>query len=202
MSYDFLFKFIVVGEANVGKTAMCERLTRNYFSPEAVTTVGVEFSSLIVETAESAHVKCQLWDTAGCERFRAITKNYYRGVTGVILMFDVSRRVTFNELSKWKREITENTDNAPFVILIGSKTDKVRLVSEDEGKEFAERNNYLYDEISSKDNKNVRDSFRKLIDTIMADEDRLENLRIKIKDTNIEREDRGWDFKDYCCTVQ
>ena len=123
MSFDYLFKFIVIGDARVGKTSYCLRLTHDQFVHEECNTIGVEFSTSVFNIGGNI-IKCQFWDTAGCERFRAITRSYYRGVTAAIMVFDLSNTESFKSLEKWKKELLNNAEDDLHVLVVGTKTDK------------------------------------------------------------------------------
>ena len=98
MSYDYLFRIILIGDTRVGKTSLCYKLTDDKFLPSCESTIGVDFSSLNVTIANRITIKCQFWDTAGCERFRSITKSYYHDTAIIILVFSLADETTFNSL--------------------------------------------------------------------------------------------------------
>jgi len=142
MSFDYLFKFIVIGDARVGKTSYCLRLTHDQFVHEECNTIGVEFSTSVFNIGGNT-IKCQFWDTAGCERFRAITRSYYRGVTAAIMVFDLSNIESFKSLEKWKKELLNNAEDDLHVLVVGTKTDKKPKVKMEDILKFVESNNSL-----------------------------------------------------------
>ena len=165
---DFLFKFILIGDSRVGKTNFLSRFVHDKFNPDSISTIGVEFSSKSIEI-EGKIAKLQSWDTAGEERYRAITSAYYRGAIGALLLYDITDPNTFGNLKKWISEIHENADSSVVVMLVGNKLDleEHRAVSTDEGAAFAKDNNFFFIETSGKDGTNVNETFIKLTTEII-----------------------------------
>lgn len=127
-------------------------------------TLGVEFCSQVVR-AGTHTVKLQLWDTAGTERFRALTRSYYRGAAGIVLVYDITTRETFTELDQWLTDARRLASPQVLVILVGNKTDlneSAREVSTEEAARWASSKNVLFIEASAKDGTNVEDIFLKL----------------------------------------
>mmetsp|Transcript_71488 Transcript_71488/g.149452 ORF Transcript_71488/g.149452 Transcript_71488/m.149452 type:complete len:224 (+) Transcript_71488:158-829(+) len=158
-NYNFLFKYIIVGDAGVGKSCLLLQFTDQRFRAEHDMTIGVEFGHRIVEI-ENHQVKLQIWDTAGQEAFRSITQAYYRGATGALLVYDISRRGTFDHLARWLNDTRANAQPNMVVMLIGNKSDlEHREVSYDEGAWFAKQNGLLFQEASAKTGQNVESAF-------------------------------------------
>jgi Ras-related protein Rab-11A len=103
-SQDYLFKIVLIGDSSVGKSNLLARFARNEFYPNSKSTIGVEFQTqkLVIDGKE---IKAQIWDTAGQERFRAVTSAYYRGAVGALLVYDISRRQTFDSVGRWLNEL-------------------------------------------------------------------------------------------------
>lgn len=101
---DYLFKIVLIGDSAVGKSTLLARFARDEFYPNSKSTIGVEFQSQKMEI-NGKEVKAQIWDTAGQERFRAVTSAYYRGAVGALLVYDVSRRQTFDSIGRWLNEL-------------------------------------------------------------------------------------------------
>jgi len=120
--YDHLFKIVLIGDSGVGKSGLLARFVRGEFVPDAKATIGVEFATKTLEV-EGRVVKAQIWDTAGQERFRAITAAYYRGALGALLVYDVTRRETFEAAARWLAELREHADSRVLVLLVGNKSD-------------------------------------------------------------------------------
>ncbi|KAM1398079.1 hypothetical protein ACFX2I_015580 [Malus domestica] len=138
--YDYLFKVVLIGDSGVGKSNLLSRFTRNEFSLESKSTIGVEFATRSIHVDENI-VKAQIWDTAGQERYRAITSAYYRGAVGALLVYDVTRHVTFENVERWLNELRDHTDSIIVIMLVGNKADlrHLRAVSVEDAKAFAER---------------------------------------------------------------
>ena len=160
MSYAYLFKYIVVGDTGVGKSCLLLQFTDNRFRNDHDLTIGVEFGARMV-TVEGQEVKLQIWDTAGQESFRSITRSYYRGAASALLVYDISRRDTFAHLPKWLEEIRQNGNPDMTIMLLGNKADldARRKVSTAEGEKFAAENGILFLETSAKTRVNVEEAF-------------------------------------------
>ena len=160
MSHQYLFKYIIIGDSGVGKSCLLLQFTDKRFEASHDLTIGVEFGARMV-TIEGKPVKLQVWDTAGQESFRSITRSYYRGAAGALLVYDVTRRETFEHLQTWLDDCKENSNMNLSILLIGNKTDLAdkREVPEDEGRRFAEKNGLLFIETSAKTALNVDDAF-------------------------------------------
>jgi Ras-related protein Rab-2A len=172
MSYSYLFKYIILGDTAVGKSCLLLQFTDKRFRPDHDLTIGVEFGARFIQIEEKT-VKLQIWDTAGQESFRSITRSYYRGATGALLVYDISRRDTFNHLSRWLDEARLNANPHMVIMLIGNKMDlDKREVSYDEGARFAQENGLVFMETSAKTAQNVEDAFlnttRKIYENIQA----------------------------------
>lgn len=101
---EYLFKIVIIGDSAVGKSNLLSRYARNEFNAHSKATIGVEFQTQILEI-DGKEIKAQIWDTAGQERFRAVTSAYYRGAFGALLVYDISRRATFDNVSRWLDEL-------------------------------------------------------------------------------------------------
>eukprot|EP01105_Mastigella_eilhardi_P022737 TRINITY_DN5649_c0_g2_i1.p1 TRINITY_DN5649_c0_g2~~TRINITY_DN5649_c0_g2_i1.p1 ORF type:complete len:237 (+),score=74.89 TRINITY_DN5649_c0_g2_i1:93-803(+) len=159
-SFAFMFKYIIIGDAGVGKSCLLLRFTDETFSVEHNATVGVEFGTSTVEINEK-NIKLQIWDTAGQEIFRSVARSYYRGSAGALLVYDITRRQTFNALSQWLDDARQHSNNNMVVMLVGNKTDmeKERAVSKEEGEQFARENGLLFRECSAKTADGVHEAF-------------------------------------------
>lgn len=161
--YDYLYKVILIGDASVGKSNILNRFIRNEFNIDSKSTIGVEFATKTI-IHNKQRIKIQLWDTAGQERFRAVTSAYYRGAQGIVLVFDVTNRVSFEHVDKWLREIKDNGDTTSSVILVGNKIDLAqnRVISTGECIEFASKAGVYYIETSAKQGLGIDDMFMTL----------------------------------------
>ena len=122
MEEDYVFKIVVIGDSAVGKTQLLGRFTRDEFFLDSKSTIGIEFQTRTVDIARR-RVKAQIWDTAGQERYRAVTSAYYRGALGAMLVYDVTRRHTFEHAARWVDELRAHADKSIVVMLIGNKAD-------------------------------------------------------------------------------
>jgi len=165
--YDYLFKVVLIGDSGVGKSNLLSRFTRNEFSLESKSTIGVEFATRSIHVEDKV-VKAQIWDTAGQERYRAITSAYYRGAVGALVVYDVTRHVTFENVERWMRELKDHTDANIVIMLVGNKADlrHLRAVSTEDAKAFAERENAFFMETSALEAMNVEDAFTEVLTQI------------------------------------
>ncbi|KAI4304422.1 hypothetical protein MLD38_039936 [Melastoma candidum] len=165
--YDYLFKIVLIGDSGVGKSNLLSRFTRNEFSLESKATIGVEFATRSLNV-DGKVIKAQIWDTAGQERYRAITSAYYRGAVGALLVYDVTRNSTFENVERWLRELRDHTDPNIVVMLVGNKADLRHLlaVSTEDGKSFAERESLCFMETSALEATNVDNAFAEVLTQI------------------------------------
>ncbi|KAJ8290115.1 hypothetical protein GJAV_G00008860 [Gymnothorax javanicus] len=166
-AYNFVFKVVLIGESGVGKSNLLSRFTKNEFNHDSRTTIGVEFSTRTVQLG-SANIKAQIWDTAGLERYRAITSAYYRGAMGALLVYDISKQLTYENVERWLKELYEHADSDIVVMLVGNKSDltSLRAVPTEEAKEFAERKSLLFIETSALESTNVEAAFTNVLAAI------------------------------------
>ncbi|XP_041320740.1 ras-related protein Rab-12-like isoform X2 [Pyrgilauda ruficollis] len=165
--YNFVFKVVLIGESGVGKTNLLSRFTRNEFNHDSRTTIGVEFSTRTILVGDAA-VKAQIWDTAGLERYRAITSAYYRGAVGALVVFDITKHQTYDVVDRWLKELYDHAEASIVVMLVGNKTDlaQAREVPMEEAKMFADNNGLLFVETSALDSTNVEEAFETILKEI------------------------------------
>lgn len=160
--YDYLFKIIVLGDGAVGKTSLTLRFSQGYFKEDYKMTIGVDFAvkTLRIDTNNGPRTaKLQIWDTGGQERFSYIRPLYYRGAMGALLVYDVTKRETFEHLENWLAEVSKHCPSIPMV-MVGNKTDMPgRAVSLEDALEFAINHNMVYFETSAKQGTNVESAF-------------------------------------------
>ena len=120
---ELMFKIVLIGDSAVGKSQLLLRYTKNQFKNKAASTIGMEFATQQVIIDENTSVRAQIWDTAGQERYRAITNAYYRQAIGVLLVYDITKRVSFENLERWLTEVREHADSKIQIILVGNKSD-------------------------------------------------------------------------------
>ncbi|XP_067304031.1 ras-related protein Rab-25b [Pseudorasbora parva] len=163
-AYNFVFKVVLIGESGVGKSNLLSRFTKNEFNHDSRTTIGVEFSTRTVKL-NSLTIKAQIWDTAGLERYRAITSAYYRGAVGALLIYDISKHLTYESAERWLKELYDHADAHIVVMLVGNKSDlaAVRSVPTEDAKDFAEKNGLLFMETSALESVNVEAAFNTVL---------------------------------------
>lgn len=162
--YDYIWKVVLVGDSGVGKTNLLSRFTRNEFNAESKSTIGVEFATRNM-TIKGKMVRAQIWDTAGQERYRAITSVYYRGAVGALVVYDLTKPQSFQNLDKWLEELKEHAESSVRIMLVGNKTDlrHLRAITTDEGRSLAEKKNFSFTETSALDSTNVGEAFNNLL---------------------------------------
>ncbi|CAN1127907.1 Ras-related protein RABB1c [Linum perenne] len=160
MSYAYLFKYIIIGDTGVGKSCLLLQFTDKRFQPVHDLTIGVEFGARMINI-DTKPIKLQIWDTAGQESFRSITRSYYRGAAGALLVYDITRRETFNHLASWLEDARQHANSNMTIMLIGNKCDLShrRAVSAEEGEQFAKENGLVFMEASAKTAQNVEEAF-------------------------------------------
>jgi len=159
-SYDLLFKLLLIGDSGVGKTCVLFRFSDDTFNTTFISTIGIDFKIKTVEL-QGKKIKLQIWDTAGQERFHTITTSYYRGANGILLVYDITNPKSFDNISKWLRNINEHASEDVERMLIGNKCDmeEKRMISKERGEKVAEENGIKFYETSAKDNVNIEHAF-------------------------------------------
>jgi len=183
MSIDYSYKYIIIGNSGVGKSCILLSFTDKRFQYEHDLTIGIEFGSRIINL-DDKKVKVMVFDTAGQECFKSITRSYYKGSAGALLVYDITNRTSFDCIEKWLSEIQEYSGNQMMVImLIGNKNDLEhrRRVSKEEGEQLAKKYNILFSETSAKLINNIDDVF---IETAKIISERVENKSIDTDNKN------------------
>jgi len=165
--YDYLFKVVLIGDSGVGKSNLLSRFTRNEFNLESKSTIGVEFATKSIKT-DGKTIKAQIWDTAGQERYRAITSAYYRGAVGALLVYDISKRITYDNVVRWLKELRDHADQNIVIMLVGNKKDlrHMRQVQTEEAKEFCKQNKLFFIETSALADSNVATAYETILKEI------------------------------------
>ena len=159
--YDYLFKTLIIGNSCVGKSNILLRFSENVFHESFLPTIGVDFKIKNVDVNDKL-VKLHIWDTAGQERFKTITATYYKGAHGIILVYDITDRQSFQDIDNWLGEIQTHANPNVAKLLIGNKCDleNERAVSAQEGKEYAESLGMNFLETSAKNKINIEETFK------------------------------------------
>ncbi len=163
---NIVFKILVIGDGASGKSSILYRYCDNTFYSNYISTIGVDFKIKHLEVNKK-YVKLQIWDTAGQERFKSITTAYYRGVNGILLIYDVTNRESFDNIKLWINSIGLYAPSDVFIVLIGNKSDSTkRNVKIEEGIALANELKIPFLETSAKDNINIDNAFQLLIDKL------------------------------------
>ena len=162
--YDFLMKLILIGDSAVGKSNILSKYLKNYFDPDSIAKVGVEFGTKNIEI-EGKKIKVQIWDTVGKENNKSITSTYYKGAKGAFIVYDITRKITFDNIDKWIENLKSNGDENIIIYLIGNKSDlnDMREVHKEEAMSKAHNFNIAFMETSALNGDNINKIFTYLI---------------------------------------
>lgn len=200
-TYDYLFKILLIGNPSVGKSSIFGQYVDNNYYDLGVSTLGLDFKIKTIKI-DNKYIKLQIWDTGGQERFKPITRSYYRGSHGIIIVFDITNRNSFDNIRNWIYEINNHSENT-CNILVGNKIDlnDKREITYKEAKEFADMYDLKYIEVSASNNINIDNIFDFLSKELIEQTNKnlkiynkqiLNNHYISLNDT----EDKK---KKYCC---
>mmetsp|Transcript_27523 Transcript_27523/g.69112 ORF Transcript_27523/g.69112 Transcript_27523/m.69112 type:complete len:204 (+) Transcript_27523:64-675(+) len=167
--YDYLFKLLLIGDSGVGKSCLLLRFADDTYTESYISTIGVDFKIRTLDL-DGKTCKLQIWDTAGQERFRTITSSYYRGAHGIIVVYDVTDKESFNNVKYWMQEIDKYATGSVNKLMIGNKCDlsSKKVVSYDEAKELADSLEVPFMETSAKNAHNVEQAFQQMAKDIKA----------------------------------
>ena len=166
-NYNYLLKYIIVGDPSVGKSNILMKFAHNKFIEDYQATTGVEFGAKNIEIKDQIY-RIQIWDTAGQENFRSITRAYYKNCVCAMVVYDITNSNSFQHIQNWIEEIQEQSPKTVLIILIGNKIDleEKRVISYDEGNEFAIKNGIFFYETSAKTGVGIEDVFLKSVQEI------------------------------------
>lgn len=192
--YDKLFKIILVGDSGVGKSSILSKFCEDKFDNTYVSTIGVDFAFKTMKCGNDI-CKFQIWDTAGQDRFKSITSTYYRGASGIVLVYDITDKDSFVSLSKWIEEIKKFSYPDIDIIIVGNKLDRCtnRQILYTDAFNFADERKYLYIETSAKNGMQIDSIFEKLSLQLIKNQ----NFKNSIKEKNINL--KGESIKKPCC---
>lgn len=200
--YDVLFRLLMLGDSGVGKTCMLRRFTESEFDPSHISTIGIDFKMKTLEI-DGVKVRVQIWDTAGQERYQTITKQYYRRAQGIIFVYDITNRSSFQHLAKWISDVDEYAPDMVQRILIGNKSDEEsgRQVSKDQGSKLAETYGMDFFETSASTSSNINEAFAQVTELVLQSHKRhVDNLLGSLDDylekAALEEEKGGEDASD------
>ena len=166
-NYEMMFKVVLVGDSFVGKTNIMSKYLKNEFHDDSKATVGVEFGSKQFNI-EGHTIKAQIWDTAGQERYKAITSAYYKGAKGAFIVYDITRKNSFESVEKWVSDVTAVTDKKITIVLIGNKSDleDQRQVTKEQGEEKSSKLEIAFLETSAFSGENLDKAFEMMINEV------------------------------------
>ena len=182
---DSLFKGILIGEAGVGKSCILHRIVTNEFKENYDVTIGAEFSSIIAKIQEK-NIKLQVWDTAGQENFRSMVRVFYKGSHAAFLVFNITKKETFERLQEWIKDIRENALPDVRIILLGNMKDEEvrRQVSFEDAKNLAEKNQLAgYYETSAKTGEAIVDAFTNMAKILFLNSGGNKGAAMPLSDT-------------------
>lgn len=164
-----IFKIVIIGDSSVGKTGLLCRYLNNEFNEQTKATVGVEFGTKKLEIQDHK-IKVQIWDTAGQERYRSITNAYYKGAKGALIVYDISKKSSFDSVERWAKEVKIMGDADMYLILVGNKADlnDSREVSSEEGQQKAKSLGIAFIETSAKIAYNIDRAFMEISKNIVS----------------------------------
>eukprot|EP00008_Paramoeba_atlantica_P003949 CAMPEP_0201493180 /NCGR_PEP_ID=MMETSP0151_2-20130828/36261_1 /ASSEMBLY_ACC=CAM_ASM_000257 /TAXON_ID=200890 /ORGANISM="Paramoeba atlantica, Strain 621/1 / CCAP 1560/9" /LENGTH=240 /DNA_ID=CAMNT_0047880383 /DNA_START=59 /DNA_END=781 /DNA_ORIENTATION=- len=159
-SYDHLFKVVLIGDSGVGKSNLMTQFTMGEFSLDNKATIGVGFAARTV-VIDGKKIKAQIWDTAGQERYQAINSAYYRGACGALIVYDITKRKTFEDVQKWLTDVLDHTSRNIIITLVGNKCDleHLRTITVSEATAYADQRKIPAVETSALSAQNVDDAF-------------------------------------------
>ena len=189
--YDLLFKLILIGDSYVGKSNILLKYLKNQFNENSKTTIGVEFGTKNI-IINNKRIKIQIWDTAGQERYRSITSAYYKGAKGALIVYDITRKNTFDNIDKWITDLKLNGDKNICIIILGNKYDLIdkREINKNDGIKKAEMYKTAFLETSALNGDNISKAFDELIEQIV-----INNKNI-FQDNNKNEIDKGVNLND------
>ena len=191
--YDYLFKVLLLGDSDVGKSSLILRYTEETFNSKLVNSIGVDFKMKKKEI-DGKIIKVQIWDTAGHERFRSITYSYYRGANAIIIVFDITDKKSFLSITEWLKQIEKHAKENVFKFLVGNKSDlaEERKVTFEEAKEYADKHDLPYIETSAKEGININELFESSIKSFLSSNKYIggdKNIKLNNQSTTSEKSD-------------
>ena len=166
---DIIFKILMLGDSEVGKSCFLMRYSDNVFVENYITTIGLDYKLKTIKLDSGKVIKVQLWDTAGQDKYRTIAKNYYKGSHGILLLYDITKISSFENIREWIQDIRQEVSPKSIIFLIGNKIDLTdqRKISKEQGEELAEEFKIPFFETSAKSGENVDEVFKALYEKII-----------------------------------
>ncbi len=203
-NYEMMFKVVLVGDSFVGKTNIMSKYLKDEFHEDSKATVGVEFGSKQF-TIEGHSIKAQIWDTAGQERYKAITSAYYKGAKGAFVVYDITRKTSFESIDRWVNDLTAAADKKITIVVIGNKCDleDQRQITKEQGEEKSAKLEVAFLETSALSGENLDKAFELMMNEIYkkCHEEMLAENDLEIidggKDINLKKSENT--EKKKCC---
>jgi Rab family protein len=189
--YEHLYKLIIIGDSGVGKTSLLSKYIKGIFPPSPLPTIAIEFATKIIQIKEGGYIKAQIWDTAGQEKYKSITSHHYRKAVGGLIVYDITKRSTFDNVLQWLSDLKNNADKGCICALIGNKIDlieknhRIREVTEDEGKLLAQKHDMLFYETSAVNSKGLNDAFEDLLQKIYIERRKITIIEKENNNNNV-----------------
>mmetsp|Transcript_47710 Transcript_47710/g.55176 ORF Transcript_47710/g.55176 Transcript_47710/m.55176 type:complete len:212 (-) Transcript_47710:180-815(-) len=156
---EFVAKLLIIGDQRVGKSCILTRFTENFYTPHSIMTVGIDYKTKKIKV-DGSEIKLQIWDTAGQEKYRSITQNFYKNAMGVIIVFDLTDEGTFDNVRNWIRQIKNHAGENVCRLLVGNKCDiEENKIPKEKIAEFVKEVDIEYFETSAKSNININEAF-------------------------------------------
>ena len=187
MSKGLPYKVLILGDSTVGKTCFLVRYVDDSFDDSTLLSVGMDYRLKNVKTEDGTKVKLQIWDTCGQERYRSISKNYYKGANAIILVFSLIDKKSFESVENWINQIKEEASESILIILVGNKSDLIekRVISYEEAEKLAKEFNINYFECSAKTGKNINVAFNDLIEQMVKKTDKTKDSTTQLNSENL-----------------
>ena len=169
MTDELVYKVLLLGDSSVGKTCFLLRYCDKSFQEAHLSTIGLDYRLKSMTLQNDKNIKLQIWDTAGQDRFRAITKNYYKGANGIILIYDVTNKQSYENVKNWLTQIKEEANPNVIIYLAGNKIDveeDQRVITTEDGQKIADEYKLPFKETSAKNGINVNEIFQELVEKI------------------------------------
>ena len=190
----------------VGKSSILSQYIKQVFPESPLPTIAIEFATKLIKIKEGGYIKAQIWDTAGQEKYKAITSHHYRRAVGALIVYDVTKRSSFDNVLKWYSDLKQKAEKECIIALVGNKIDLLdrnsrrREISYEEGKMLATNNNMLFYETSAYTSVKVNDAFEDLLQEIYNERRRVSNTNKSIGSTKVLslNNDNGNENKQCC----
>ena len=203
-TYDLIYKLVIIGDSGVGKTGIMNRYLHSTFNEHSKSTIGVEFGTKKT-IIDNSVIRAQIWDTAGQEKYKSITSAYYKGAKAAIIVYDITNKLSFDNIDKWIGDIKANADKNIILLICGNKSDlgEKRVISLDEALAKSSNNNLIFFETSAKTGYNIDEVFEFISASVykeykqMINEENEDTINID-KNVNVLNDNKNKDKKTCC----